>query len=273
MTAPAAAGRPRLVVGDDGSANADMLWLWVCNHAWPGWLVSVVTASPPTAVAPVGADRAEPHPWEPPSPRTLLGAGGDTRVEHLLAEADPRLALSAGGPADLVAVGPRGRGLLKHLHLGSTAEWLLSAPQSPAPVVVVRSGRRTRTVLLCVDGSAAARQATETLLRLPWLGTCRVTVLGVLDGRTDPAGAVRETVSDLSAAGGDVVPRLATALRGRTGGTAGPVVVDVIDRERPDLVVLGRGEHPGARWGSTVSAVAHAVDCSLLVGRAPVPAG
>jgi hypothetical protein len=28
---------PRLVFGDDGSADADVVWLWINNHSWPGW--------------------------------------------------------------------------------------------------------------------------------------------------------------------------------------------------------------------------------------------
>ena len=38
---------PRLVVGDDGSASADVVWLWINNHSWPGWRIS---GSPDTSV-------------------------------------------------------------------------------------------------------------------------------------------------------------------------------------------------------------------------------
>ena len=27
---------PRLVFGDDGSPSADVAWLWVNDHPWPG---------------------------------------------------------------------------------------------------------------------------------------------------------------------------------------------------------------------------------------------
>lgn len=35
------------VFGDDGSAAADVVWLWINNHRWPGWRISVVTAHHP----------------------------------------------------------------------------------------------------------------------------------------------------------------------------------------------------------------------------------
>jgi len=49
------------------------------------------------------------------------------QLEHLMAEADPRLVLDSFTDAALLAIGPRGAGLLKQLGLGSTAEWLISA--------------------------------------------------------------------------------------------------------------------------------------------------
>src|SRR5207342_301857 len=59
---------PQLVFGDDGSAAADVVWLWVNNHRWPGWRISVVTAVKPPLGAPVGTERSTAHPWEPPTP-------------------------------------------------------------------------------------------------------------------------------------------------------------------------------------------------------------
>ena len=99
-----------------------------------------------------------------------------------MAEADPRLVLDSFTDAGLLAIGPRGAGLLKQLGLGSTAEWLISAHRPLAPLAVIRSARPTRTVLLCVDGSLHARRATRTLARMPWITDTHVTVLGVADG-------------------------------------------------------------------------------------------
>ena len=172
----------QLVFGDDGSAAADVVWLWINNHRWPGWRISVVTAAKPPLGAPVGTERSTAHPWEPPTPRRLLCTSDDVEVEHLMAEADPRLVLDSFTDAGLMAIGPRGAGLLKQLGLGSTAEWLISAHRPLAPLAVIRSARPTRSVLLCVDGSLHARRATRTLARMPWITDTHVTVLGVADG-------------------------------------------------------------------------------------------
>src|SRR5690554_6221956 len=92
--------RPRLVVGDDGSAPADVVWLWVTNQDWTGWRVSVVSATVPRSGAPVGPERSTLHPWEPPAPRILHGQPG-VEVEHLTAEVDPRVALDSCSDAAL----------------------------------------------------------------------------------------------------------------------------------------------------------------------------
>ena len=96
-----------------------------------------------------------------------------------------------------MAVGPRGHGLLKHLHIGITTEWLIGARRPLAPVVVVRSAKATKDVLFCTDGSAHPRSALEALLMLPWLTSCRVTVLGVNDGRNQTDAAVEQAVATL----------------------------------------------------------------------------
>lgn len=267
-----AAGTPRLVVGDDGSAAADVVWLWVDNHRWSGWRISVLTAAVPEAGPPVGAVRATPHPWEPPHPRELLGAD-DVPVEHLLAEADPRLALDSCADASLVAIGPRGRGVLKHLHLGSTAEWLISYRRPLAPVVVVRSARRTRDVLLCVDGSDHARSAAECLATLPWATDCHVQVLGVNARGLDTTSAVDEAAELLTSSGVrevrrrviDAPPPTAAELDEREA------VLAVIRADAPDLVVVGArgaGGLEGLLVGSLTSAVVHHAPCSVLVARA-----
>ena len=36
----------RLVFGDDQSQAADVAWLWINCHDWPGWQIEAVTATP-----------------------------------------------------------------------------------------------------------------------------------------------------------------------------------------------------------------------------------
>ena len=261
---------PRLVVGDDGSAAADVVWLWVNNHRWPGWRISVVSARVPEIGPPVGAERATLHPWEPPHPRQLF-TGDDVEVEHLFAETDPRLALDSCADAALVAVGPRGHGLLKHLHIGSTTEWLIGARRPLAPVVVVRSARATKDVLFCTDGSAHARSALEALLALPWLTTCQVSVLGVDDGRNKTEAAVEQAVAVLREHGVDHLKHEVVEALTRTAEfDVRSAILSAVAEQSPDLVALGARGTGGIRGllvGSVTAAVVHHAPCSVLVAR------
>ncbi|MCB0909652.1 MAG: universal stress protein [Nocardioidaceae bacterium] len=262
------AERPRLVVGDDGSPSADQVWSWVNNHHWTGWRISVLTARRPSEAAPVGLERAQPHVWQPEHPRELIN-GDDVPVEHLLAEEDPRLALDCCHDAGLLAIGPRGRGLHKRLHIGSTAEWLVSTGRPLAPVAIIRSPRQTERILLCVDGSPNSRRAVTSLTALPWVAGCRVQVLGV-DERGDGfvPTAVDDTASLLDESG---VSDVSSVVMGALPGTVFDVraaILTTIDDMAPDLVALGArgtGGFAGLFIGSVASAVVHHAPCSVLV--------
>lgn len=261
-----------LVFGDDGSAAADVVWLWINNHTWPGWRISVVTAHKPPLGPPVGAERAMPHPWDPPTPRRLLSADQGTQVEHLLAEADPRLVLDSFTDAALMAIGPRGTGLLKQLGIGSTAEWLVSAHRPLAPLAVIRSARPTRQVLLCVDGSAHARTAAETLTTMPWVGDTRVTILGVTDGQAEVERGIDDAARLLESRGLEHVSRQLTgAIPQLATFDVRSTILKTIDDASPDLVVMGTRGLGGIRraaLGSTASAVVRHAPCSVLIARA-----
>ena len=257
-----------LVFGDDGSTAADVVWQWISNHAWPGWRISVITATDAPSGSPVGGAE-DLHPWQPPTPRQLPGGAG-ADVELLTAAVDPRILLDSFSGAGLVAIGPRGQGVLKQLHIGSTAEWLLHSPS--APLVVVRSGRPTRKVLLCVDGSVDARRAAMTLAAMPWLGDCQVTVLGVQDGRAQAERGVEDALNLLRPTGAVLEERLVEAIRLTATFDVRSVILDAIAGDQPDLVALGTR---GLGWvrrmvsGSTATAVVHHARCSVLVAREP----
>lgn len=261
--------RPRLVVGDDGSPAADVVWLWVNNHRWPGWRISVVTAQVPPIGPPVGSERATPHLWTPTHPRVLFD--DQVEVEHLFAEADPRLVLDSCSDAGLVAIGPRGRGLLKQMHLGSTAQWLIGSHRPLAPVVVVRSGRQTQDVLLCVDGSDHARRALEAVAALPWLASCHVSVLGVDDGPHRTGEAVEHAAEVLRVRGaGQVDHDVVSALTHTTEFDTRSTILATIAERAPDLVAVGARGTGGLRGllvGSVAAAVVSHAPCSVLVAR------
>ena len=262
------AARPQLVFGDDGSGAADIVWAWISAHTWPGWRVSVVTAEAMTFGGTGSGVRSSSRPRDPSENRRLMVGPEVTEVELSTTTGDPRIVLSSYEDASLVAVGPRGRGVLKQLHIGSTTEWLLHSPA--APLVIVRSPRPTRKVLLCVDGSTHARQAAHAVARLPWIDGCRVTILGVQGHDAQPEAGIAHAADLLGSAGAVLDERLVESIRFTATFDVRSVILEMIVDDVPDLVALGTR---GMGWmrrtfiGSTATAVAHHAPCSILVTR------
>ncbi len=249
--------RPTLVFGDDGTPATDIAWLWINSQHWAGWRLEVVSVQMPHIGVALPRELTELHPWEPTNPRHLFAEAGFAEQAYLTAQADPRLALSRS--SDLLVIGPRGPGLLKSLHLGSTADWLLAHP--PAPMVVVRHGHLTRSVVLCVDGSIHARRVTDVLAGLPWIDQLNITILAVDDGRSDVQAAAAAAADRLQAVGADTDIVISS-------GRPTAVIMNHLDRAVPDLVALGTRGLTGLRRlrvGSTAGAVAQAAACSTLV--------
>lgn len=255
-----------LVFGDDGSSGADVAWLWVNEQVWPGWRIEVVAVEPAIGVRP-DPGAAVLREWSPESPREYLRGG--VAVAQLTARADPRAVLGARADADLLVIGARGRGLFKSLRLGSAAEWLLQCP--PAPLLIARTGRPVRRVLVCVDGSVHAWRAVQTVAELPVLADAEVTVLtvGYRGGEVpdDVAGAV------------DLLTPLARAVD-VVEMTQDPVdlfysvrdtVLDMAADRGADLIVMGTrgtGNWSQLRIGSTASAVTRYATASVLLAHA-----
>lgn len=180
----------RLVFGDDGSDHADLAWRWIAAHSWPGWSVDVISALPPD-----GGTTTAPPPRVPPA------EGFADSVAPQVVEGDPRVALlKASRDADLLVVGPRGRGLLKAMHLGSTSEWLIQAP--PVPLVIARSDRPTARVVVAADGSVHSHAAAAAVAALPWSGQLEVLVVTVGDQREGTAIADAAGTGEPDRAGG-----------------------------------------------------------------------
>ena len=179
---------PVLAFGDDGSPGADIAWLAINSHRWPGWHLQVITAHMvETLGPPLPPEETRLHESNSPQPRHAFAEAGFVDVKYLTARSDPRLVLMVD--CDLLVIGPRGPGLLKALHLGSTADWLLNHP--PAPLLIVRHGRPMNSAVVCADGSRHVDKAIDALTCLPWIGQLRVTVLSIDDGRIDVEAATR----------------------------------------------------------------------------------
>lgn len=259
---PDSGARHVLTFGDDGTEASDPTWAWIAAHRWPGWALRVVTTQPPEPGPPNPEDERL-QAWGPPHPRDGAGAGF-AEVAHLTCRADPRVALLQR--TDLLVIGPRGRGLIKALHVGSTAEWLLHHP--PSPLVIARPPGPVRRVLVATDGSGHARRAAEAFAALPWAGETEALVLTVADGRTTAeADAVEGVVALLSAAGAPT-----SVLTAKGGPTH--AILGAVEQHRADLVVLGTRGLTGLRRlrvGSTAGAVARTAPCSTLLASDEPP--
>ena len=245
-----------MVFGDDESPSADLAWLWINSHAWPEWRLEVIHALDPVVVK-ASAVAAQPRQWAPRNPRRAFAEAHLEEVELLAIDEDPRGALLR--PADLLVIGPRGRGFLKAIHVGSTAEWLMTRP--PSPMVVVRHGRYTKSVVVCHDGSVNACAATHALSLMPWISELIVTVVAVRDGRADVDGGIQSATTSLEHAGAKVRHRI---LRGE------PVdeLLRYLDDHQPDLVVLGTTGLMGLQrlvLDSPANVVAHATQHTVLL--------
>lgn len=249
-----------LAFGDDHSAGADRCWEWISSHQWDGWALEVVTTEAPAGMQPVPQEEAELHPWKPDQPRDATGMGF-VSVEHLTAELDPRVALIAR-PWELVAVGPRGTGILKSLHLGSTADWLLRQPASP--LLIAHRGEPVQRTLVCADGSDHAARAIETLASLPWVRGLELRLIAVDDRRIDPEAALKAATELLGGSDADIETVTAK-------GAPTKAILHEIEKTQPDLVVMGARGQAGLKrlvLGSTTSAVTRSADTSLLVAHA-----
>jgi nucleotide-binding universal stress UspA family protein len=249
----------RLVFGDDGSRGADVAWLWINNHPWPGWRIDVMTGAEPPYLPSTWGVTATFEPWEPPWGRRYLDTSAPVPVEFYRADTDPRLLLDEQSDADLVVVGHTGLGHVRSLWMGSTTEWLLHHPT--APLAIARSAAAVQQVTCCVDGSVHAARALASFVALPLAADTEVTVLVVDDARLDVDAAISAALTTLHEAGIDASVERA---RGRPTST----IIEHLDAQRPQLVVLGTKGLTGwhrLRLGSTAAAVVHHAACTTLL--------
>lgn len=155
----------RIVIGIDGSAEAEQACWFVADRAWPvGTRVILVAAITPhvewAAVAPIALDMPE-------DTRRRAEELLDERADVLRRVAIPVQTEIAIGPAaevitdaardhvaDLVVVGSRRRGPMTSAILGSVSAHLVD--HAPCPVLVVRAPSATR-MLVATDGTRSSR--------------------------------------------------------------------------------------------------------------------
>lgn len=185
--------------------------------------------------------------------------------------------------ADLLVLGPRGRGQLAALLLGSVTQSLLGLAR--CPVVVAREPvRPVRRVILAVDGSTHSDAATRALAAFPRSGAETVDVIAVAtpsmasDGEVGDIGELLAAHQEIAAeiAARAVAALTATGLEAEAivrTGDPGREIVEAARTMSADLVVLGsrgRGGVKGFLLGSVSRRVAATAPCSVLVVPAPM---
>ena len=253
-----------LLFGDDGSLSADSAWLWINTHQWPGWSIEVLRAL---------RDRDS----DPPAPRELVHADVAEGLTIETLSADPRWALETRGMhANLIVVGCRGYGLLKSMHLGSTAEWLMHGP--PAPLVIVRGGHRVRRIVLAHDGSAHADAAAATLTDFPWIATAEILIVVIAESGLDSEGVATRARARLIDAGARAEIDVRSPDELQVFYRPRDVILAAAAEYQADLIAMGsRGltvwesvnEVAFHRAGSNASVIAQHAPCSVLLARSP----
>lgn len=262
------AATPIVTLADDQSPGSDLAWMWICNHDWDDWAIRVLHANRESGGAPALAPKPVPRPWDTRRRRTLPPGHPGPEPEHVETDGDPRVVLSGVEPPGILVVGARGQGLLKALHIGSTAEWLLASP--PVPLVIARHGRATQRLLACVDGSRDARTAVEAALSLPWVSGLEVIVLGVQETGFHPQESVERTAADFRAVGARVEGIAYGPNDPKSYLSVRDIILDLARERDVDVMTLGSRGMSGwdaHRVGSVASALARHAPCSVLVAH------
>jgi len=259
----------KLTFGDDHSRGSQTAWDWIVSQKWPNWSLDIVTIQQdgvPTTDSPLGYEAlAE---FTPTDARELPIDSGFRGVRYLTAHHDPRVVFGSLPDSTLLVVGPRGRGILKALHIGSTAEWLMQCPSTP--LVIARDATAVRDILVGMDGSTHAHAAVKLLARMPWVSGTSITIVGVVEDFETVRQAADDAANLLSEAGAQATTLIVEPDPHAIAVNPRKSLTEIADDQQPQLVVLGTHGLTGLprmRLGSVASAVAHHVPCSVMLVR------
>lgn len=283
-----ATARPRLVVGVDGSPDADRALEWALTQArCLGGVVHVLHGTPSALAVDVTAgvrdELAETSRLVIDRARQLAGTAPGVDVVTSEVATDGAAALvGASEGAWAVVVGARGHGRLAGALLGSVSQHVTRHAASPVVVVRKPADRSSRTVVVGVDTEGTSRHAVAF-------------ALDVAQSRSAPVLAVRawHQPSRFVAPGSVLLPELTAEQRAAEvellerdlasarSAHAGVVVsVDVVPghpqrvltdaSQHAGLVVVGsrgRGGFAGLLLGSVSQALLQHAACPVAVAR------
>jgi nucleotide-binding universal stress UspA family protein len=291
----------KALIGYDGSASANVAIELAASLPWPdGSTLRVVTAldaaSFETIYFPVGPQdvgqmlEKQKRIDEERSAHAARRLERDgLTVEHVVAAGRPSRVLASEAAkmrADLIVVGSRGQNALMTTMVGSVSSETIDL--ASVPVLVARSAGIHR-VLAADDGSDAAAQAINCLIRWPLLEALSVDVVsvvphvghwGFMPAETaapldDPSRASPECVRHFQ-----IAERAARRLQACghpadwivTSGSAAKEIVHAAEDQHVDLIVMGTRGHTGLErflTGSVSRRVVTHANCSVLVVQPP----
>lgn len=274
----------RIVAGVDGSAASEQVLRWADAQAALTGAELVALMATDVDIADI-ADDAVPNGGDLPPEQRLLPVLSATVASALppdraaLVKTQTSLRtpadalIIASGHADLVVVGPHGRGRINELLLGSTADEVAS--RAACPVAVVHGLRHplTHRIVVGIDGSACARRALAWALGQAERTNSHVDAIGVWDWRpmytVTPHGPSDATPKDWAE------QLLAEALEQLSAEQAARVSVHVREGndavelvaagDAADLIVLGRHGSGGRTWGSVSQKVARRANVPVVL--------
>jgi nucleotide-binding universal stress UspA family protein len=273
-----------IVVGFDGSADAEQAVAWAAREAQSRGSVLTVCLVQSPSYPPPPADGAKPGDTALRSCEAALAPGlrlarslaGTDTVRPLLAAGSPAAILcGCAASADMVVLGSHGRNGLPGMPLGSVS--LIVAAQACGRVVVVRghwrpvSGKDPRPVVVGSDGSPGSRAAVKFACEEAALR--ETSVLAVCALADDPgllggAGRIRNDFEQLMSLHEQEHPEVAVHRRVSEGTARRALLEAAHVAQMLVLGARGRGGLPGMPLGSASLALLGHAPCPVAIAHA-----
>jgi nucleotide-binding universal stress UspA family protein len=281
--------RNSVVVGFDGSADADRALDWAGAWAAAHHVPVLVLAANPSIPSGLPFWRAEEAGSSELTESVVADAcrrvesHGATVSSQVVDAAPSPALLDASREARMVVIGARGHGVVGGLLLGSVSQHVSRHASCPVVVVREQADPRARRIVVGIDASPGSEQAigfafeAASVLEAPLVAVLgwRDTVgprLGALEPRTrdsiaDRIAAGERTISEALAGWPEKYPDVSVT-REAVPEPPGRVLADA--SERAALVVVGsrgRGGFDGLLLGSTSQALLQHARCPVAVVR------
>jgi nucleotide-binding universal stress UspA family protein len=144
---------------------------------------------------------------------------------------------------DLIVMGARGKNEKESYAVGSVTKKVIR--HSTCPILVVKTMCHLTNVLVCIDGSEHATQALKYVVSLIDKMRAKITLLNVQERQFHDFSSLAHTVSEklgetILNKALDTIDQEALTVDNRVVfGVPSDIIVEIADREKYDLIVLG----------------------------------